>query len=116
MVSHTELHDGPTVRVVATLSPLAVAPDRHGEGIGGALVRAVLARSDELGEPMVVLEGAPAYYGRFGFEPAAAHGIHIDLPSWAPPEAAQVMRLERHDPAWRGRVVYPPAFDDVVEH
>jgi putative acetyltransferase len=65
---------------------------------------------------MVVLEGAPSYYGRFGFEPATAHGIHIDLPAWAPPEAAQVLRLAAYDPDWRGRIVYPPAFDDVTEH
>jgi putative acetyltransferase len=115
MVSHVALHVGPIVRSVASLSPLAVAPERHGQGIGAALVRAVVARSEGLGEPMVVLEGAPAYYGRFGVEPATAYGIHIDLPSWAPPEAAQVMRLRGYDPAWRGRIVYPPAFDDVTE-
>jgi putative acetyltransferase len=116
MVSHVGLRDGPTVRSVASLSPLAVVPERHGQGIGGALVRAAVARSEERGEPMVVLEGAPAYYGRFGFEPATAHGIHIDLPSWAPPEAAQVIRLRSYDPVWRGQIVYPPAFDDVTEH
>jgi putative acetyltransferase len=116
MVSGVDLRDGPTVRSVASLSPLAVAPELHGRGVGGALVRAVVARADQLGEPMVVLEGAPAYYGRFGFEPAAAHGIHVDLPSWAPPEAAQVLRLAAYDPDWRGRIVYPPAFDDVTEH
>jgi putative acetyltransferase len=116
MVSHVALHDGATVRRVPSLSPLAVAPGLHGRGIGGALVRAVAARTDELGEPMIVLEGAPAYYGRFGFEPAAAHGIHIELPSWAPPDAAQVLRLRAYDATWRGRIVYPPAFDDVIEH
>jgi putative acetyltransferase len=116
MVSHVGLHDGPTVRSVASLSPLAVVPELHGQGIGGALVRAVVACAEERGEPMVVLEGAPAYYGRFGFEPGPAHGIHIDLPSWAPPEAAQVMCLRGYDPAWRGQIVYPPAFDDVTEH
>ncbi len=116
MVSHVGLHEDATVRSVASLSPLAVVPELHGQGIGGALVRAVVARAEELGEPMVVLEGAPAYYGRFGFEPATAHGIDIDLPSWAPPEAAQIMRLQGYDPAWRGQIVYPPAFDDVTEH
>jgi putative acetyltransferase len=116
MVSHVGLHDGPTVRSVASLSPLAVAPEHHGRGIGSALVRAVIARSEERGEPMVVLEGAPAYYDRFGFESSTAYGIHIDLPSWAPPEAAQVMRLRGFDPAWRGQIVYPAAFDDVTEH
>ena len=43
-----------------------------------------------------------------------AHGIHIDLPDWAPPEAAQVLWLRAHDPAVRGRVVHPPAFAEVA--
>jgi putative acetyltransferase len=116
MVSDVGLHDGPIVRRVPSLSPLAVAPELHGRGVGGALVRAVVARTGEIGAPMVVLEGAPAYYRRFGFEPATEHGIHIDLPSWAPPEAAQVLRLDGYDATWRGRIVYPPAFDDVTEH
>ena len=37
--------------------------------------------------------------------------ITITLPDWAPPEAAQVLRLEHYDPAIRGAVLYPPAFD-----
>jgi putative acetyltransferase len=115
MITQATLVDGSTERPVATLSPLAVAPDRQRTGIGSALVRAVTARADEQGEPLVVLEGSPAYYERFGFEPATAHGIHIDLPDWAPPEAAQVLRLRAYDPAVRGRVVYPPAFAEVTE-
>ena len=105
MVSHVGLHDGPTVRSVASLSPLAVAPDLHGRGIGGALVRAVVARSEELGEPMVVLEGAPAYYGRFGFEPAGPLGLAYEP---VPPELPhfQIRRLSRYSPNLQGTFVY----------
>ncbi len=85
-------------------------PDQQGTGIGAALVRAVAERVDAAEEPLLVLEGSPAYYGRLGFEPAAAHGITITLPDWAPPEAAQVLRLHASDPTMRGHVVYPPAF------
>jgi putative acetyltransferase len=116
MVSHVGLRDGEDEQRILSLSPLAVAPDAQARGIGSALVRAVAARAEELGAPLVVLEGDPAYYGRFGFEWSVPLGIHVDLPSWAPPEAAQVLRLRRYDPAIRGRVVYPPAFDDVIEH
>ena len=92
------------------LSPLAVAPDRQRQGVGSALVRAVTQRADERGEPLVVLEGAPAYYGRLGFEPADPLGIHITLPDWAPPEAAQVMRLRAYEPSVRaGWSTRPPS-------
>jgi putative acetyltransferase len=95
---------------VPCLSPLAVDPAAQRRGIGSTLVRAVTAAVAEGGGALVVLEGNPAYYGRFGFEPAAAHGIQIDLPSWAPPEAAQVLPLRADRPLPTGRVVYPPPF------
>jgi putative acetyltransferase len=116
MISVASLLDGGVRRRVVTLSPLAVAPEVHGQGIGSALVREVTARADRAGEPLVVLEGNPRYYARFGFEHSVPLGIHIDLPSWAPATAAQVMRLSDYDPSIRGRVVYPPAFSDVIEH
>jgi putative acetyltransferase len=76
----------------------------------------VTARVEASGEPLVVLEGSLAYYGRLGFEHSVPFGIEITLPSWAPAEAAQVLRLQAYDPSIRGRVVYPPAFGGVVEH
>lgn len=66
--------------------------------------------------PLIVLEGAPGYYARFGFEPAIDHGITLPLPDWAPPEAAQVLRLTNDDPALRGRVNYPASFDVLGAH
>jgi putative acetyltransferase len=94
-----------------------VTPNRQRSGIGRALVRAALAIADARGEPIVVLEGSPTYYARFGFEPATAYGIEIHLPEWAPPEAAQVVRLasfDPDDPSLRGLVVYPVAFDGLA--
>ena len=115
MVSMVGLDDRGRRTEVACLSPLAVTPERQGRGIGSSLVREVIDRADRRGEPLIVLEGSPMYYARFGFEHSVPHGIHIALPSWAPPEAAQIVRLRRYDPALRGRVVYPPAFDEVTE-
>ncbi len=80
------------------LSPLAVDPAAQGRGVGGALVRAATAVADERGEPLVVLEGSPAYYSRFGFVAAAQHGLTLPLPDWAPPAAAQVVLLSAYDP------------------
>jgi putative acetyltransferase len=116
MVSFVALYDGDAQHRIASLAPLAVVPESQGRGIGAALVREVTDRAEARGEPLLVLEGSPSYYGRFGFEPSVAYGIEITLPSWAPPDAAQILRLRRYDPSLRGRVAYPPAFDEVTEH
>ena len=109
MLSGTDLVDeAGTRREVLTLTPLAVLPEYERRGIGSALVRAVVQEADRRGEPLVVLEGSPRYYGRLGFKSAAAHGISIELPDWAPLEAAQVYPLSNYDPRVRGRVDYPP--------
>ncbi len=112
MISHVGLRgSGGDCRRVASLSPLAVAPDVQRRGVGTALVRHAVAVADELGEPFVVLEGSPTYYSRLGFEFSVPHGIVINLPDWAPPEAAQLMRFEAYDPSIAGTVVYPEYFD-----
>jgi putative acetyltransferase len=67
-------------RTVAMLTPLAVSPEHQRRGIGAALVRAALAGAEEAGEPYVVLEGDPRYYGTLGFLPARDHGITMHLP------------------------------------
>lgn len=92
-------------QTVLMLSPLAVRPDQQRHGVGSALVRAVLSRVQADGHPMVVLEGDPAFYGPLGFDAAAGHGIVIQLPDWAPPEAAQVAVLG--SPVTSGTVEYP---------
>lgn len=116
MVSYAMLHTQGGERRIAMLSPLAVDPAFQRRGIGSALVRKVTAEADARGEPLVVLEGSPKFYGRLGFEHSLLYGIEITLPSWAPPEAAQVLRLSNHEPSIRGRVKYPPAFDRFAEH
>jgi putative acetyltransferase len=116
MVSFAALDDGTERRRIAMLSPLAVRPDLHGRGVGSALVFDAIARVEAAGESLIILEGSPVYYARFGFEHAAPHGIELPLPSWAPSEAGQVVRLSNHTTTWRGRVEYPPAFDGVTEH
>ena len=116
MMSFTALDDGSTRHPIFHLSPLAVAPTHQQKGVGSALVDTVAERARERGAEFVVLEGDPRYYGRLGFEPSSTYGIVIDLPDWAPPEAAQIRLLSDTAPNIRGRVVYPPAFDAVTDH
>jgi putative acetyltransferase len=113
MLSHLLLDDGPDAYRVVTLSPLSVRPDHQNQGIGSALITAGVTGADHQGEPLIVLEGSPAYYPRFGFRPASLFRVVIHLPSWAPPEAAMVHPLSRYRPEIRGVVRYPPAFDRV---
>jgi putative acetyltransferase len=67
------------------LAPVAVAPERQGAGIGGALIRAGLERATDAGWTFVVLLGHDHYYPRFGFAPAAPVGVlgdYGDGASW----------------------------------
>ena len=109
MFSYVTLKDDEEFRVLA-LAPMAVTPERQRRGIGGALVEAGLELADDRGEPLVILVGHPTYYPRFGFESARRYGI--EPPSADVPDAAfMVRRLSGYSERYRGRVVYPPAFD-----
>ena len=94
------------------LAPLAVAPAHQGRGVGGALVRAGLERAATRPEQAVVVLGHPAYYPRFGFEPARAYGIEPPWPD-VPEDAFLVRLLPAYTERCRGVEEYPPAFDAV---
>lgn len=66
-------------RRVRMLGPVSVAPERQRQGIGSALVRAILSGLRGAPEPMVVLWGHRAFYPRFGLRPAAAFGLLPDV-------------------------------------
>ena len=114
VVGHVQLSrswlDAPTrLLEVLVLSPLAVAPHRQGQGIGGALVRAAIEAADELGAPLLFLEGSPRYYPRFGFAPGGPLGFI--RPSVRIPEAAfQVVKLPGWEPWMTGQLVYSEVF------
>ena len=90
------------------LSPLGVLPAFQRQGHGSALVRRTIDAVRAMGEPALLVEGNPKYYGRFGFVRADELGL---LP---PPEALydwafQVAVFDR-DRLPQGRVRYPPPF------
>ena len=90
---------------VLVLSPLSVLPRRQGQGVGSELVRYALAELEERPEPLVFLEGSPAYYARFGFVPGGDLGFR--RPSRRIPRAAfQVVRLPGYEEWMTGTLVY----------
>lgn len=70
---------------VALLGPVAVAPARQGQGLGGALIRQGFDELGQEGIAQVMVLGDPAYYGRFGFIADSAVQAPYPLPKdWAP--------------------------------
>jgi len=94
---------------VVALGPLAVRPDHQRNGVGSALMHAVLGAADALNEPLVALLGDPAYYRRFGFELSTAYQITPPRPQWQP--HFQVRPLTTYQPRLRGTFTYPEPFD-----
>ncbi len=90
------------------LAPLAVAPAMQCRGIGGALVRAALGALAARPEGWCLVLGDPAYYGRFGFDAAAAAGV-TGVP-WAGSPAFQARRLRANAPPLIGPARYAAAF------
>lgn len=60
------------------LAPLAVAPAHQRQGVGAALINESLATCKNNKARLIVVLGEPAYYGRFGFGPAAARNMRWD--------------------------------------
>ncbi len=102
--------DAPTRTVdVLVLSPIAVAPEHQGRGVGGAMITQTLEQLQSRSEPLVFLEGSPRYYPRFGFESASSLGF--TSPSERIPDRAFMVRLmPTYEPWMKGRLVYSDAF------
>ena len=93
------------------LSPLGVLPEHQGRGHGSDLVRAALDGVRAFGQPCVLVEGNPAYYGRFGFVRADELGLRPPPP--APAWAFQIAVLDASVRLPAGQVAYSPPFSDL---
>ncbi|MEU6841434.1 N-acetyltransferase [Streptomyces sp. NPDC046716] len=89
------------------LAPMAVEPGAQRGGIGSALVRAGLAAVADAGERFVTVLGHPAYYPRFGFERASAHGVTCPLDV---PDEAMMVAAVAGAPVPPGMIRYADAF------
>lgn len=109
LVSYVDVVPGP-VRLLQ-VAPLAVAPEHQRQGVGSALMDGAIRLVEARGEPLVLVEGDPRYYGRFGFRRSDECGI--EGPPDVEPQYLLVRRLGAYDPSIRGRLVYPEAFGSV---
>ncbi|NGO67972.1 GNAT family N-acetyltransferase [Streptomyces boncukensis] len=90
------------------LGPVAVHPRWQRSGAGSAAVRAALRAAGDRGERHVVVLGHPAYYPRFGFTRASAHGIRVTFE--VPDEALMALSLDAGHPLPAGTVRYAAPF------
>ena len=94
--------------VGAGLAPVAVAASHRSQGIAAKLVRTGLEACHAAGFGWVVVLGAPTYYSRFGFRPAAGFGLSDEYDGG---EAFQAIELIPGAlPAGAGLVRYAPEF------
>lgn len=94
------------------LAPLAVDKSVRGQQLGKQLIYEGLDTLNEFGYAAVVVLGDPAYYGRYGFEPAARHQLRC---RWPGTEAAfQVYKLaDNAFTGTEGHIEYAEPFNRV---
>jgi putative acetyltransferase len=95
---------------VLGLGPLGVLPEHQGRGCGTALVHALLGAAQARDEALMAVLGDPAFYGRFGFHPAAECGVVAPDPLWG--DHFQALALV--DDAPRGLFRYADPFTSVI--
>ena len=89
---------------------IGVLPEEQRQGAGSTLVRAGLEACARAGHDVVFVLGNPAFYGRFGFVTARAHGLRCKFD--APVDGFMVAELRPNALAARhGMVRYRPEFD-----
>lgn len=96
--------DGANVAALG-LAPVAVLPEHQREGIGAALIEAGIAAAKAADASLIFVLGDPAYYRRFGFDPAEA------APFASPYAGPHLMALRiAGERASAGAADYAPAF------
>lgn len=104
-------------RMTAPFSALALAPvsvdvGAQSRGVGAELIGAAIVRAREAGWAAIFVLGAPAYYGRFGFDPALAGGFTSPYAS----PAFMALALAPPLPTLTGELRHPAAFTELDTH
>jgi predicted N-acetyltransferase YhbS len=108
----TRLRHAGTTRRTWLLSPVAVAPDRQGQGIGQKMLAEALTALRAGGAEVAVTYGDPAFYGRVGFEPVTVHDLPAPYPL-SQPEGWLAQSLTGQPLApLNGRATCAPALSD----
>ncbi len=95
-------------RWLVGIGPVAVRAAEQRSGVGRALMTDLIDRARLAGELALVLLGDPAYYGRFGFRPAADAGIRAPDPAWG--MHFQALVLQPDAPSLAGTFAYAAPF------
>ena len=106
LLSYVEIEPG--AHPVLQLGPLAVLPSHQRRGIGSALVIEAVRATEARAEPLILIEGNPRYYERFGFRRSDESGI--EAPVGVDQQYFMVRPLTAYDLALRGRAVYSEPF------
>lgn len=103
---------GKTDTTILSLAPIAVLPDRHGQGIGSELVQEGLVMCEHDGVDGVVTLGGREFYPAFGFRPAAEFGLRTNFPVMQTEFQARELTAGAFNGA-EGTVEYPPQFQSI---
>jgi putative acetyltransferase len=93
------------------LAPVSVAPPHQSRGVGSALIREAIDAARTAGWEAIFVLGAPAYYTRFGFDPALAAGF---VSRYSGP-AFMALGLQGPLPTLTGELRHARAFADLDE-
>lgn len=88
------------------LSSIAVSPERHGQGIGSDLVRAILDQARSVNAGAVTVLGNAGYYQRFGF--ARSSGEALETPFST--ENTLLYPIRPETAGGMTELIYPPAY------
>ncbi|WP_279481223.1 N-acetyltransferase [Aureimonas sp. SK2] len=92
------------------LGPVAVVPERQGQGIGMRLVETGVELARNRGWRSIFVLGDPGFYGRLGFRAELATGAVVP---WAGPNFQAMELVPGALEGWSGVLVYPAAFEQT---